>query len=1244
MRSWLLSLLPLLLLTGSAISAPVDRDGDGLPDTVEEALGSDPALADAFTIVIDRRATVTAAEPVERACRHFAMVECAHAGGNRFLWRITFAAPPQLDDTVLHLYVDADADTKTGRQGAANAPTTGIDYMLSVVAGTSRATRYSGTGRSIPAPQVSHAIVGNSVVLSADVDLARDRAGASYGLYVLCHTVSGKTPSVSFSSPRVPVTGIALTDRPKIFRPIDCQQNWNVESTFGEKNLHAVENANDAIVVPHDALNLDHFAVDLETSNRWPHVTRQGNQGRVSTAAPKAGRFHVGFMMYDDSSDSRVGIEVNGKLVGVVVANQDNQRTWLYWTTEAFDFRGGETVALRAFGPSGKHGICNVLFLPKPPAPRKVEQHIANVVTASPFEPSGRVIVSWTTTWPSPTRLEYGIDKNYGKVATSDAAPTMVHRVVLNELDVDATYHARVVAQNRDESPVVGNDFTFRWQLPAALLRTRAGVQRVSLRVDNPHPSELRAWPVTTGIPLPQGILLMPHHVRLIHKGEEVPAQVSETARWRDGSVKWILVTFLAAVPAHGHADYELQFGVRSRRERPPHDRMVVTDQIGVWIDTGAVRFRIDRRGNLSDLRQPDGRGFAPRQDAATTLVVAGVPYTTRQIAEVTIEENGPVRVVVKTVSTLENDEMQSPMRVEKRVEAYAGLAAVRVTHTVTATAGDPFLPVQSLTFRVPVAQSSWQLPLAAGKPIELGGATPAVRQRFDNEYVRLAADGSESPSAGRLVGAALAPDGQGFSVVLRDCWQNYPKAFRTDGKSLEIGLLPSFAPGLYDKFPFEREGHHLYYYLLNGVYRLKRGVAKTDEFWIGCEPALAQLVQRPLLATAPPEWYCNSRAFYDVAPRNPARFRLYEDAIDKNLAAYIAERERIHDFGALNYGDWYPERGANWGNEEYDTQHAFFLEYIRSGNPLAFFLGEAHELHNRDVDTRHDAATPDGLGAVYIHQMGHVGGFYDKSVPGTLGFPESGFTVSHAWAEGHFDHYFLTGDRRSFDTGRLVADYFIRHSLSRPYDFLSCREPGWQLIMLAATYAATNDPYYLNAARVIVDRVLEAQDTEPRPLPAYQHAGRKPFQLGGWSRMLVPGHCTCEPRHRGNAGFMVAVLLSGMKYYHDVTGDEAVKQAIIRGAYYLLDETYSDEVHGFRYTSCPNTRYVAGASPLMVEGIARAYLWTKDERFRRVLTEALPLGAKGSPYGKSFSMYYRMAPRVLADLEAAGLNLNPSN
>ena len=195
----------------------------------------------------------------------------------------------------------------------------------------------------------------------------------------------------------------------------------------------------------------------------------------------------------------------------------------------------------------------------------------------------------------------------------------------------------------------------------------------------------------------------------------------------------------------------------------------------------------------------------------------------------------------------------------------------------------------------------------------------------------------------------------------------------------------------------------------------------------------------------------------------------------------------------------------------------------------------------------------------------------------------------------------------------------------------------------IARRYAEAGFDLAAEKSSEVVDRVLETQETHPRPLGDHQLEGRKdrPYQIGGWTRMMVPGHCRCEPRHRGNAGFIVAVLLSGLKYYHDVTDDPRVKACIIRGAHYLLDETYSDKVKGFRYTSCPKTPYRAGASPLMVEGIARAYRWTKEERLRRVLTEAVPASARGSAYGKGFSMYYRTAPRVLADLAAAGITLD---
>jgi len=1245
----------LVILAGSvgkAADENADTDADGIRDRHEEVLGTDASQSEVLRPVVEDGLETDTRRALETydASKDFTQVECCHVADDRYLWRVTLAEKPRLEDTVLHLYVDADADEATGRKGPDGAASTGTEYMLSVVGARGTCGFYDAEGNRTNGPLVSHAVDGNRVLISADVDLGRDEQGIRYALYVLCHTVTttpGESPRMSDASGKRVISGIPISDRKKVMRPRDYRENFNVQATFGLDLLREILLQDGTIVIPHDQLQADGFAVDHFTSRRWPHVRREADDGRVWTTAPKRGSYHVGFMMDDDGNDERVAFYVDNQFRGIAVSNQDNNRTWLYWLESPVEIRSGERVELRAVGASGKHGISNLLFLSRPPEVRKIRYAVENLTSFADFNNPGRVTVSWTTTWPCPTRFEYGKDTAYGANVETEGN-CLVHRVVLDGLDPNSEYHGRAIGATRDGSPYHGDDFAFRAS-PSSGPETRPDVGVVPIFVQNPHSFSVDNWPVTTGIPFPRGQLGSLEHVRLMSDGCEIPTQVRLTARWPDGSVKWLLVTFQAAATADAQGEYQLEFGRDVRRAKPQQSLTVTENDRGVAIDTGVVHFRIDSQGNLTDFTTAERQLLPSGAVCGTHAVDAkGVGFgTAGGNADLSIEEAGPLRAVVKVVSQLMNADGEPLMRVEKRVEAYQGSAHIRIHHTLVVDQPDKFTEFDKLSYRIPLAAKdcTWRVATTGGETIQLDASRPIAHQRFDDEFVIESGDG-ESVAKDRIVGSILAEGPGGCAVAVRDFWQNYPKAFSLDNGALHIELCPDFDEDLYDQFPFEKQGHQLYYYLLGGRYRLKRGMSKTHEMLLCFEPddrrsQVCELFQRPLLATAEPKWYCDSKAFYDVAPRDTERFKLYEEAIDKNLAAYADRRERQHDFGMVNYGDWYGERGTNWGNIEYDTQHAFFLEYIRSSNPDAFFLGETTELHNRDIDTVQWSDDPREIGAVYVHQMCHVGDYYDKPVPGKLGYPRGGYTVSHAWTEGHFEHYFLTGDRRSYETGCAVADFFIRKQLGRPYDFSTCRTPGWHLIMLAAAYAATSDPYYLNAGRVIVERVLETQETKPRPLPAYQAEGRKPFQLGGWSRMMVPGHCQCEPRHRGNAGFMVAVLLAGLKYYHDVTGDERVKQAIIQGAHYLLEETYSDEVHGFRYTSCPETGYRAGASPLMVEGVARAYLWTRDDRFRRVLTEALPRSAGGSTYGKGFSMYYRMGPRVLADLDASGITLD---
>ena len=69
----------------------------------------------------------------------------------------------------------------------------------------------------------------------------------------------------------------------------------------------------------------------------------------------------------------------------------------------------------------------------------------------------------------------------------------------------------------------------------------------------------------------------------------------------------------------------------------------------------------------------------------------------------------------------------------------------------------------------------------------------------------------------------------------------------------------------------------------------------------------------------------------------------------------------------------------------------------------------------------------------------------------------------------------------------------------------------------------------------------------------------------------------------------MVGVLLAGMKYYHQATGDPRAADVLVRAARWLARETYDPATNQFRYTSCPNSAKPSSTPCMACEGIAYA-------------------------------------------------------
>ena len=147
----------------------------------------------------------------------------------------------------------------------------------------------------------------------------------------------------------------------------------------------------------------------------------------------------------------------------------------------------------------------------------------------------------------------------------------------------------------------------------------------------------------------------------------------------------------------------------------------------------------------------------------------------------------------------------------------------------------------------------------------------------------------------------------------------------------------------------------------------------------------------------------------------------------------------------------------------------------------------------------------------------------------------------------------------------------------------------GWHLIMTMAMYQATGDRFYLNAAKIIVHRLLDGQS-----------------QDGGWDFYRACAHPD-PPFHFGIIGFMVGVLLTGLVAVHEANGDEVIADAIVRGGRCLVDRLWTPETRTFRDLSCP--KLAAGRVPdltfLMLPGVAFAHQRTGDARLAQVLVAA---------------------------------------
>ena len=509
-------------------------------------------------------------------------------------------------------------------------------------------------------------------------------------------------------------------------------------------------------------------------------------------------------------------------------------------------------------------------------------------------------------------------------------------------------------------------------------------VFRVPLTIRDNSGVDRRAWPVTSGVPLPRGVVKDVASLRLTDtRGREIPCQFTPLSRhWAlDGSVRWVLLDFQVDVPANGSVTVWLSNDGPARAEPPP---LRLAETAGaVEVDTGAMKVRIPRRtgavigevrlGARTVLRGGEGDGpfirsaavpfyerfRGPRWNPAgwhklrtrAKRRLAEALYRAGPPRRVEVERRGPLHVIVKLHGTHLPARRGAGILEEglynwtTRLHFYAGKPWILVQHDIENSSRRR--PQWVHPFRE--AGLAWRL--AGGGPYEVaaggldaaGGLPAAARLALRPGQRALLRQAAGRKPRGRR--ARPIPGGYVFGLAGDGGRLTAPRArggrarwlaAGDDGASVVIAMRY-----LWEQAPraIAADGEGQLRILVHADGRAGNPDARPYDLDLGERSihdvllafhggppdarraaALAEGFEYPLFAHAPPAWYSHTEAWYFEVSPEPARPGRKENGTDHWWPAKVGYRRHA------------ARRSYNSGGH-HESLNSAWLRFIRTGS-----------------------------------------------------------------------------------------------------------------------------------------------------------------------------------------------------------------------------------------------------------------------------------------------------------------------
>lgn len=645
---------------------------------------------------------------------------------------------------------------------------------------------------------------------------------------------------------------------------------------------------------------------------------------------------------------------------------------------------------------------------------------------------------------------------------------------------------------------------------------------------------------VAFGFPLAQGALFDANKIRIVDpaSGKELPTQVHLLAHWPDQSLKSLLIQFRLDLKKQESGKIAVEFGDRVSRKPQAEEALRVHEGRGtIRVTTGPIEVAIDKERFIPfaevNALLPDRRRVATSsgielEDETGLLhsTAFGAPQSVR------IERMGIHDAMIRVEGPFSAQNHGSLMRYIARLRFLAGSSRVDLAVTLINSETDrEFTDIRRLGLDLFFPKAgSWETRAGTGERVFSSGESLRLVQTDENTVDRSVDGETMKSSSGRLAGwLGVKSGGERVQVAVRDFWQRWPKGWETKPGFVRLALLPSLSGEFGKNLP-----DHLRFPFVENHYRLKWGMSVTERLSIdfgaeGTPQMLLAEVNTPILAIVPPDYLASTKVFGRLPGIALPEAEGWNRYMDRSLEQHRAQRRLQREYGHLNWGDWFGERGYNWGNNEYDRARGFFAHFFASGKGAFYDDAVAAARHQADVDIVHAYPDPFYLGANVQHGIGHTGVCYQAGIGETWTYPYDHTTSAgngHTWADGMADCWLYTGDPVVMESLLALGEHL--HSAFVP-TFTKIgtheRSAGWSLLAALATYRATSDPAFLEVANRIVRLTLTEWDP----------------QTGIWQHSLPPAHAGGREGVVGNSLYNLGILIMALGEYHAVTQDPAV-------------------------------------------------------------------------------------------------------